>query len=85
LLRRVFDAPGITERRQLMPLVQRADSLMSRGPFIACLKAWIAAQTGDVGWARVLPPMAPLPALEASRLAADFRALLDDIARNPNQ
>lgn len=84
LIRRLFDAPGITERRRLVPLIQKADSLMSRGPFIACLKAWIAAETGDGGWSRMLPPMAPLPALEAARLAADFRAFLRESENTQN-
>jgi 4-hydroxy-tetrahydrodipicolinate synthase len=78
LLRRLFDAPGITERRRLVPLIQRADSLMSRGPFVACLKAWVASEAGDPEWARVLPPMAPLPGLDSRRLAEDFRRFLDD-------
>ena len=84
LLRRLLDAPGITERRRFVPLIQKADSLMSRGPFVACLKAWVAAETGDPGWTRVLPPMSPLPGLEASRLAADFRCFLDEMEKNPN-
>jgi 4-hydroxy-tetrahydrodipicolinate synthase len=84
LLRRLFDAPGITERRRLVPLIQKADSLMSRGPFVACLKAWLATELGDPDWARVLPPMAALPALEAIRLAADFRCFLDDMNRKSN-
>ncbi len=79
LLRRVFDAPGITERRRLMPLIQRADSLMSRGPFIACMKAWVAAETGEPEWLRVLPPMAALPGLEANRLADEFRRFLGEM------
>jgi 4-hydroxy-tetrahydrodipicolinate synthase len=82
LIRRLFDAPGITERRRLVPLIQKADSLMSRGPFVACLKAWVAADTSDPAWARVLPPMAPIPGLEATRLAADFRRFLDEIDPN---
>jgi 4-hydroxy-tetrahydrodipicolinate synthase len=84
LLRRLFDAPGITERRRLVPLIQKADSLMSRGPFVACLKAWVAAETGEASWTRVLPPMAALPGLESSRLAADFRCFLDELDKNPN-
>jgi 4-hydroxy-tetrahydrodipicolinate synthase len=78
LLRRLFDAPDITERQRLIPLIQKTDSMMSRGAFIACLKAWIAAETGDAAWSRLLPPMAPLPAVEAARLAADFRAFLNE-------
>jgi 4-hydroxy-tetrahydrodipicolinate synthase len=84
LLRRLFDSPGISERRRLVPLIQKADSLMSRGAFIACLKAWIAAETEDAAWSRLLPPMAPLPALEAARLAADFRTFLEQADRIMN-
>lgn len=76
LLRRLFNAPNITERRRFLPAIQRADSIMSRGPFIACLKAWLAAETGDPALSRPLPPMAPLPAVDAARLAADFAAFL---------
>jgi 4-hydroxy-tetrahydrodipicolinate synthase len=83
LLRRLFDCPGITERRRLLPFIQRADSLMSRGPFIACMKAWIAAESNDPEWLRVLPPVAPLPALDAIRLAADFRAFLESMEGQP--
>jgi 4-hydroxy-tetrahydrodipicolinate synthase len=79
LLRRLFDAPGIAERRRLVPFIQKADSLMSRGAFIACMKAWVAADTGDPEWRRVLPPMAPIPGLEANRLADDFRRFLDEM------
>ena len=76
LLSRLFAAANITERRRFLPAIQRADSIMSRGAFIACLKAWIAAETGDPVWSRPLPPMAPLPAVDAARLAADFAAFL---------
>ena len=83
LLRRLFNAANITERRRFLPAIQRADSIMSRGAFIACLKAWIAAETGDPAWSRPLPPMAPLPALDAARLAADFAAFLRESSDAP--
>lgn len=76
LLRELFDAPDITARRELLPLIQRADTIFSRGPFIACLKAWLAADTGRPDWLRVLPPMSPLSAQDAQRVAGDMRRLL---------
>ena len=76
LLRRLFDAPTITERRKLVPAILKADSIMSRAAFVACLKSWIASETGDPAWSRTLPPMAPLPAVDAQHLAADFSAFL---------
>jgi 4-hydroxy-tetrahydrodipicolinate synthase len=76
VLRRLFDAPDITARRSLLPLIQRADTILSRGPFIACLKAWLAADTGRTDWLRVMPPMSPLTAQDALRVSGDMRRLL---------
>lgn len=73
LMRRMFDAPTFSARRRYMPLIQAADAVMSRGPFICCLKAVIAAETGRPGWLRVLPPLDPLPAYEREQIVADFR------------
>lgn len=74
LLRQLFDAPNITERRKFIPSILKADSIMSRAAFIACLKSWIASETGDPAWSRTLPPMAHLHAVDAQYLAADFMA-----------
>jgi 4-hydroxy-tetrahydrodipicolinate synthase len=74
LLRSMFDAPNITERRKFIPLILRADSIMSRAAFIACLKSWIATEAGDPAWSRTLPPMAQLNAVDAQYLALDFIA-----------
>ncbi len=76
LIRRLVDAPNITERRKLVPAILKADSIMSRAAFVACLKSWIASETGDPAWSRTLPPMAPLHAVDAQHLAADFAAYL---------
>jgi 4-hydroxy-tetrahydrodipicolinate synthase len=73
ILRQFFDCPSITERRRLLPLIQKVDSIMSRGVFVACLKTWIAAETGDPGWKLTMPPVMPLPTIEAQHLIADFR------------
>ncbi|HEX3065358.1 MAG TPA: hypothetical protein VHQ39_07740, partial [Dongiaceae bacterium] len=61
----------------------KADSIMSRAAFVACLKSWIASETGDPAWSRTLPPMAPLPAVDAQHLAADFSAFLRETSRTP--
>lgn len=73
LMRRMFDAPTFSSRRRFIPLIHAADAVMSRGAFICCLKAMIAADTGQRGWLRVLPPLYPLPAFERETLVADFR------------
>lgn len=43
-------------------------------PMIPALKSILAAHAGAPGWARVRPPLVPLPAAAASALAADLRA-----------
>jgi len=76
LLRQLFDCPGLNARRQLLPFIQKADSIMSRGAFVACLKTWVATELGDPSWARTMPPMVPLTTIEARHLVADFRGFL---------
>ncbi len=72
-MRRMFDAPTFSARRRYIPLIRAADAFMSRGPFICCLKAMIAADTGRSEWLRVLPPLNPLPAYEREQIVVDFR------------
>ncbi len=48
--------------------------LASAGP-IPGQKALLARWTGDARWARVRPPLVPLPAAQATRLADDLAAL----------
>jgi 4-hydroxy-tetrahydrodipicolinate synthase len=79
LLRQLFDCANLAERRQMLPFVQKADSIMSRGAFVACLKSWIASEKGDPGWALTLPPMMPLTATESRNLVADFRRFLSTV------
>ena len=73
LLRRMFDAPTFSARRRFIPLIHAVDAVMSRGAFICCLKAMIAADTDQLDWLRVSPPLYPLPAFERETIVADFR------------
>jgi 4-hydroxy-tetrahydrodipicolinate synthase len=75
LLRRMFDAPTFSARRRFIPQIHAIDTIMSRGPFICCLKAMIAANSGHMDWLRVLPPMHPLPAYQREMIFSDFRRL----------
>jgi len=75
LMRRMFDAPTFSERRRFIPLIHAVDAVMSRGPFVCCLKAKIAADTGQLDWLRVLPPLYPLPAYERETIITDFRRI----------
>ncbi|SFP22497.1 dihydrodipicolinate synthase family protein [Variovorax sp. 770b2] len=43
-------------------------------PMIAAMKATIARQTGDAGWARVRPPLVEIEAAQRAMLAADLDA-----------
>ncbi len=82
LLRRMFDAPTFSARRRFIPLIHAVDAVMSRGPFVCCLKAMIASETGQLDWLRVLPPLYPLPAYERETIVTDFRrfeASLNDL------
>jgi 4-hydroxy-tetrahydrodipicolinate synthase len=72
LMRAMFDAPNLFERRRFVPHILAADVILSRRPFIASIKALIADSTGNSTWRRVLPPMAELPVIEESRMIADF-------------
>lgn len=74
LMRAMFDAPNLFERRRHIQQILGADVVLSRRPFIASVKALVADSTGDPRWRRVLPPMSELPLLEEQRMIADFRA-----------
>lgn len=73
LMRAMFDAPNLFERRRHIQQILGADVVLSRRPFIASVKALVADSTGDPRWRRVLPPMSELPLLEEQRMIADFR------------
>ncbi|NQU71348.1 MAG: dihydrodipicolinate synthase family protein [Rhodospirillales bacterium] len=73
LMRRMFDAPTFSARRRFIPLIHSIDAIMSRGPFICCLKTMIAAETGQADWLRMAPPLIPLPAYKRKQIIDDFR------------
>ncbi|MGA3399767.1 MAG: dihydrodipicolinate synthase family protein [Acetobacteraceae bacterium] len=54
--------------------MQAACGLIS-GPFIALLKAMLAAQTNQPGWLRVCPPLRPATLADGTRLLAQLDAL----------
>jgi 4-hydroxy-tetrahydrodipicolinate synthase len=54
--------------------MQAACGLIS-GPFIALLKAMLAAQTGQPGWLPVRPPLRPATLADGTRLLASLDAL----------
>jgi 4-hydroxy-tetrahydrodipicolinate synthase len=74
LMRAMFDAPNLFERRRYIQQILGADMVLSRRPFIASVKALVADSTGIDRWRRVLPPMSELPLLEEQRMIVDFRA-----------
>ena len=80
LMRRMLDAPSLPERRRFVPLVRAVDSILSRGPFIAGVKAIVAAVTGEPGWRRMVPPAIPLPMVDEARLLEDFGRFEDALA-----
>lgn len=73
LMRAMFDAPTPFERRRFIPQILGGDIILSRRPFIASVKAILAAGTNEPGWRGVLPPMAKLPIIEEARMIEDFR------------
>jgi len=73
LMRVMFDAPNLFERRRHIQQILSADIVLSRRPFIPSIKALVADSTGVADWRRVLPPMSELPVLEEQRMIADFR------------
>ena len=73
LMRRMLEAPSLPERRRFVPLVRTVDAILSRGPFIAAVKAIVAAATGESAWRHMVPPAATLPMGDEARLLEDFR------------
>jgi 4-hydroxy-tetrahydrodipicolinate synthase len=73
LMRAIFDAPTAFDRRQLVPALLAGDTILSRSPFPAAVKALLAASTGENGWSLVLPPMAEVHMPERDWLLRDFK------------
>ena len=72
LMRRMLDAPNLSERRSFVPLVRTVDAILSRGPFIAAVKAVVAAATGEAAWRHMVPPATLLSMVDEARLVEDF-------------
>jgi 4-hydroxy-tetrahydrodipicolinate synthase len=79
LMRRMLEAPSLPDRRRFVPLVRAVDAILSRGPFIAAVKALVAAATGEPGWRRMVPPASPLPMIDEARLLEDFGRFEDSL------
>lgn len=73
LMRAMFDAPNLFERRKFVQPMNAGDAIVSRWPFIPSLKAVLAAASDKPGWRRVLAPMCEVPFAEEQRLVGDFR------------
>ena len=72
LMRAMFDAPTAFDRRKLVPALLGGDSILSRKPFPASVKAVLASANGEPGWNRVLPPMSEVPMPERAWMLRDF-------------
>ncbi|MER8649870.1 dihydrodipicolinate synthase family protein [Mesorhizobium sp. M0586] len=72
LMRAMFDAPTAFDRRKLVPALLGGDSILSRKPFPASVKAVLASASGEPGWKRVLPPMSEIAMPERDWLLRDF-------------
>jgi len=73
LMRAMFDAPTAFDRRQLVPALLAGDTILSRSPFPAAIKAILASATGEPDWSIVLPPMSELHNPERDWLLWDFK------------
>jgi 4-hydroxy-tetrahydrodipicolinate synthase len=73
LMRRMLEAPSLPERRGFVRLLEAVDAILSRGPFIAAVKAVVAATTGEPAWQRLVPPLTGLSMFDEARLIDDFR------------
>lgn len=79
LIRRMLDAESLPERRRFVPLVRAVDAILSRGPFIAAVKAVVAAAAGEPGWRRMVPPASVLSLIDETRLLEDFGRFEDGL------
>ena len=72
LMRAMFDAPTVFDRRKLVPALLGGDAILSRKPFPASVKAVLASASGEPGWNRVLPPMSNVMMPECAWMLRDF-------------
>lgn len=72
LMRAMCDAPTEFDRRELLPLINAGDTVLCRRPFIPSAKAVVAAWVDDANWARVIPPLPQIPAVERQYMVDAF-------------
>jgi len=75
LMRAMIDERRLADRRRFVPHIQAVDNALSRGSFIASIKAVTAAYEDVDAWRRMVPPSSELPLLDERRLVVDFRKL----------
>ena len=63
------------DAEQLQGSVNAVRKVFEGGPVIPSLKAFVAAETGDEGWATVRPPLVPLAGDRRKALVGELRAL----------
>jgi 4-hydroxy-tetrahydrodipicolinate synthase len=71
---RLYDAwqgPGADRLQEELNVVR---GLVEKLPVIPALKAIVAEESGDPGWATVRPPLVPLPSDKARELVGELRA-----------
>jgi 4-hydroxy-tetrahydrodipicolinate synthase len=62
------------DAEKLQEEVNGVRGLVEKLPVVAALKAVVAEESGDPGWATVRPPLVPLPGERRGPLLADLRA-----------
>jgi 4-hydroxy-tetrahydrodipicolinate synthase len=62
------------DAERLQEEVNGVRGVLEKLPVIAALKALVAEESGDPGWATVRPPLVPLPEERRAALLADLRA-----------
>ena len=72
LMRAMFDAPTAFDRRKMVPALVSVDSILSRKPFAASVKAVLASANAEPTWNRVLPPMSEISMPERTWMLRDF-------------
>ena len=72
LMRAMFDAPTAFDRRKMVPALVSVNSILSRKPFAASVKAVLASANGEPTWNRVLPPMSEISMPERAWMLRDF-------------
>jgi 4-hydroxy-tetrahydrodipicolinate synthase len=75
LMRAMMDASDLLSQRRFLPRLIAVDNLLSRGSFIAAVKAIIANVEGAHSWRRVVPPSSELSLFDERRLVSDFMTL----------